>query len=119
MWPDHAGRVGHSNVFQHEIVPLQIHDRAAQLIGRLRSGDLTAAGTECYNSLEAPALEKYPLLALYQGFRITMIDSGYERNVIAMRKGSNSEGDVWGSQAFQIAFCGTSVPGTLACIMLS
>jgi ABC-type antimicrobial peptide transport system permease subunit len=33
------------------------------------------------------------VLALYQGFRITMIDSGYERNVIAMRKGSNSEGE--------------------------
>jgi ABC-type antimicrobial peptide transport system permease subunit len=33
------------------------------------------------------------VLALYQGFRITMIDSGFERNVIAMRKGSNSEGE--------------------------
>src|SRR5688500_17483572 len=33
------------------------------------------------------------VLALYQGFRITMVDSGYERNVIAMRKGSNSEGE--------------------------
>jgi putative ABC transport system permease protein len=33
------------------------------------------------------------VLALYQGFRITMVDSGFERNVIAMRKGSNSEGE--------------------------
>jgi putative ABC transport system permease protein len=33
------------------------------------------------------------VLALYQGFRITMVDSGYERNVIAMRDGSNSEGE--------------------------
>jgi ABC-type antimicrobial peptide transport system permease subunit len=33
------------------------------------------------------------VLALYQGFRVTMIDSGHERNVIAMRKGSNSEGE--------------------------
>ena len=27
-----------------------------------------AAGAELYNSLEAPALEKYPLLELYQAF---------------------------------------------------
>src|SRR5688572_13055838 len=33
------------------------------------------------------------VLALYQGFRITMVDSGHERNVIAMRDGSNSEGE--------------------------
>lgn len=33
------------------------------------------------------------VLALYQGFRITMVDSGYERNVIVMRDGSNSEGE--------------------------
>jgi ABC-type antimicrobial peptide transport system permease subunit len=33
------------------------------------------------------------VLALYQGFRITLVDSGFERNVIAMRKGSNSEGE--------------------------
>lgn len=33
------------------------------------------------------------VLALYQGFRITMADSGFERNVIVMRKGSNSEGE--------------------------
>jgi ABC-type antimicrobial peptide transport system permease subunit len=33
------------------------------------------------------------VLALYQGFRITMVDSGHERNVIAMRVGSNSEGE--------------------------
>jgi 4-diphosphocytidyl-2-C-methyl-D-erythritol kinase len=42
--------------------------RAAQLISRLRGGDLTTASQEFYNSLEAPALEKYPLLALYQEF---------------------------------------------------
>jgi putative ABC transport system permease protein len=33
------------------------------------------------------------VLALYQGFKITMLDSGFERNVIAMRDGSNSEGE--------------------------
>ncbi len=42
--------------------------RAAQLIARLRGGDLDAAGKEFYNSLEAPALEKYPLLGLFQDF---------------------------------------------------
>lgn len=42
--------------------------RAPQLITKLRAGNLPAAGTEFYNSLEAPALEKYPLLCLYQEF---------------------------------------------------
>ncbi len=42
--------------------------RARRLIELLQAGDLTAAGREFYNSLEAPALEKYPVLALYQEF---------------------------------------------------
>src|SRR5208337_2837765 len=42
--------------------------RAQKLIKLLQSGDLTAAGGEFYNSLEAPALEKYPVLALFQEF---------------------------------------------------
>jgi 4-diphosphocytidyl-2-C-methyl-D-erythritol kinase len=42
--------------------------RARQLISRLQAGDLAAAGREFYNSLEAPALDKYPILALYQKF---------------------------------------------------
>lgn len=42
--------------------------RAQQLIARLPAGDLSAVATEFYNSLEAPALEKYPLLALFQEF---------------------------------------------------
>ena len=42
--------------------------RAQQLISLLRTADLGAAGAEFYNSLEAPALEKYPLLALFQEF---------------------------------------------------
>lgn len=42
--------------------------RAQKLVGLLRQNDLTAAGKEFYNSLEAPALEKYPVLALYQEF---------------------------------------------------
>jgi 4-diphosphocytidyl-2-C-methyl-D-erythritol kinase len=42
--------------------------RAQALISRLRSADLATAGAEFYNSLEAPALEKYPLLALFREF---------------------------------------------------
>lgn len=42
--------------------------RAQQLIGFLQGADPAAAGRACYNSLEAPALPKHPLLALYQEF---------------------------------------------------
>jgi len=42
--------------------------RAAKLVRLLRGSDLAAAGREFYNSLEAPALEKYPLLLLFQEF---------------------------------------------------
>ena len=42
--------------------------RARKLISVLETADLAAAGREFYNSLEAPALEKYPVLALYQEF---------------------------------------------------
>ncbi len=42
--------------------------RAQQLIGLLQGTDLAAAGRACYNSLEAPALPKHPLLAIYQEF---------------------------------------------------
>ena len=42
--------------------------RAQKLISGLQTGDLRVASAEFYNSLEAPALEKYPVLALYQEF---------------------------------------------------
>jgi len=42
--------------------------RAQKLISRLQTGDWRVAGAEFYNSLEAPALEKYPVLALFQEF---------------------------------------------------
>ena len=42
--------------------------RAGQLLKLLRAADLAEAGREFYNALEAPALEKYPLLALFQEF---------------------------------------------------
>ena len=42
--------------------------RAAKLASLLAGDDLAAASREFYNSLEAPALDKYPVLALYQEF---------------------------------------------------
>jgi len=42
--------------------------RAEKLIALLNTKDAAVAGAEFYNSLEAPALDKYPLLALYQEF---------------------------------------------------
>ena len=42
--------------------------RAEKLVSLLNTADLVVAGAEFYNSLEAPALDKYPLLALYQEF---------------------------------------------------
>ncbi len=42
--------------------------RAQKLISLLQAGDLRAASAEFYNSLEAPAQEKFPVLALFQEF---------------------------------------------------
>jgi 4-diphosphocytidyl-2-C-methyl-D-erythritol kinase len=42
--------------------------RAQKLISALQSGNLGAASGEFYNSLEAPAFEKFPVLALFQKF---------------------------------------------------
>jgi 4-diphosphocytidyl-2-C-methyl-D-erythritol kinase len=42
--------------------------RAQKLIDLLQTGPLETAADGLYNSLEAPALEKYPLLALFQDF---------------------------------------------------
>jgi len=42
--------------------------RAQQLISLLQSNDLVGVGQAFYNSLEAPALEKFPVLKLYQEF---------------------------------------------------
>jgi 4-diphosphocytidyl-2-C-methyl-D-erythritol kinase len=42
--------------------------RAEKLAMLLAKGDIAAASKEFYNSLEAPALKKYPLLVLFQEF---------------------------------------------------
>jgi 4-diphosphocytidyl-2-C-methyl-D-erythritol kinase len=42
--------------------------RAQKLISLLQTADLKTAAAEFYNSLEAPALEKFPILGLFQEF---------------------------------------------------
>jgi len=42
--------------------------RAAKLVAKLQSNDWPAVADGFYNSLEAPVLEKYPVLALFQEF---------------------------------------------------
>ena len=42
--------------------------RAQKLISLLQTSDLKTAAREFYNSLEAPALDKFPVLSLYQEF---------------------------------------------------
>jgi 4-diphosphocytidyl-2-C-methyl-D-erythritol kinase len=42
--------------------------RAQRLVKTLETNGLKAAAKDIYNSLEAPALEKFPVLALYQEF---------------------------------------------------
>ena len=42
--------------------------RAQKLVSLLQTADLKTAAREFYNSLEAPALDKFPVLALYQEF---------------------------------------------------
>lgn len=42
--------------------------RAAELIARLQANDWPAAADDFYNALEAPALEKFPVLRLFQEF---------------------------------------------------
>jgi len=42
--------------------------RAAELIAKLKGNDLSVAAGDFYNSLEAPAFDKFPVLELYQEF---------------------------------------------------
>jgi len=58
--------------------------RTLELIALLLGGDLNAAAHAFYNSLEAPALKKYPILALFQEF---LRDNGA---VVALMSGSGS-----------------------------
>ena len=58
--------------------------RAAELISKLQTNDLPAAAGGFYNSLEAPAFEKFPVLALYKEF---LRENGAE---VALMSGSGS-----------------------------
>jgi len=45
--------------------------RAQRLVAALRAESLAVAGKQFYNSLEAPALDKFPILALHQEFLLS------------------------------------------------
>lgn len=88
--------------------------RARQLVELLRQPDLAAAGRDFYNALEAPALEKFPVLALYQEFfrergaRATLM-SGSGSTTFALA-GSEAEARAW-EEPFQARFgrCWTAI----------
>ncbi|HEV2692837.1 MAG TPA: 4-(cytidine 5'-diphospho)-2-C-methyl-D-erythritol kinase, partial [Verrucomicrobiae bacterium] len=42
--------------------------QAQRLVEKLKHQDLSAAAVEIFNSLEAPAFDKYPVLSLYKEF---------------------------------------------------
>lgn len=58
--------------------------RAQRLVVKLQTGDLRAASNEFYNSLEAPALDKFPVLGLFQEFLLA------EGALAALMSGSGS-----------------------------
>ena len=69
--------------------------RAQKLISLLQTADLKAAAGDFYNSLEAPALEKYPLLAMFQEFlrangAAATLMSGSGSTTFALVRGENS-----------------------------
>jgi 4-diphosphocytidyl-2-C-methyl-D-erythritol kinase len=69
--------------------------RAQKLVSLLHSGDLEGAATEFYNSLEAPALKKYPLLVLIGDFlkangAVAALMSGSGSTTFALVKGRNA-----------------------------
>lgn len=73
--------------------------RAAKLISLLQTTDLAPAGAAFYNSLEAPALQKYPLLALFQEFlraqgAAATLMSGSGSTTFALLPGESSAADL-------------------------
>ena len=69
--------------------------RAQKLVSLLQTGDLPAAANEFYNALEAPVLNKYPLLALFQEFlkangAVATLMSGSGSTTFALVKGQNA-----------------------------
>lgn len=69
--------------------------RADKLVNLLQAADLATAGPEFYNSLEAPALEKYPLLAIIQEFlrasgAVVTLMSGSGSTTFALAQGQGA-----------------------------
>jgi 4-diphosphocytidyl-2-C-methyl-D-erythritol kinase len=69
--------------------------RAQKLVSLLQTGDLAAAANEFYNSLEGPALSKYPLLELVQEFlkangAAAALMSGSGSTTFALARGQNA-----------------------------
>src|SRR5204862_4424377 len=69
--------------------------RAQKLVSLLQISDLPTASTEFYNSLEAPALNKYPLLAMFQEFlkangAAAALMSGSGSTTFALVRGRNA-----------------------------
>ena len=69
--------------------------RAQKLVSLLQAGDLAAAANEFFNSLEAPVLNKYPLLALFQEFlkangAAAALMSGSGSTTFALVRGQNA-----------------------------
>lgn len=54
--------------------------RAQELVSHLQKGSLADAKAHFYNSLEAPALEKYPILKLFQEF---LLENGAEATLMS------------------------------------
>jgi 4-diphosphocytidyl-2-C-methyl-D-erythritol kinase len=61
-----------------------VKGRAQKLISLLQTADLKTAAREFYNSLEAPALDKFPVLKLYQEF---LAENGA---IVSLMSGSGS-----------------------------
>jgi len=81
--------------------------RARQLVTRLQATDLKAAGAEFYNSLEAPALQKHPLLALFQEFfrahgAAATLMSGSGSTTFAVVQGLDAAGEL--AESFRAKF---------------
>jgi 4-diphosphocytidyl-2-C-methyl-D-erythritol kinase len=73
--------------------------RAEKLVHLLRTRNLEGARAEFYNSLEAPALEKYPILALYQEFlraegAVATLMSGSGSTTFAIMRSTGEATDV-------------------------
>jgi len=69
--------------------------RAQQLITLLQTADLATAGGAFYNSLEAPALKKYPLLVLFQEYlrenqAVATLMSGSGSTTFALMQGRSA-----------------------------